>query len=127
MSLTFTEEVTLEKIECGSCGGILALTHQFLAAKRREGGWFTCPYCKATRGWGKNDADRLREELESKRKELTAAKCELLNQTARREIAEKILVRHKKRTKNGVCPCCQRSFINLKRHIASKHPTYCKT
>jgi len=30
----------------------------------------------------------------------------------------------KERVKNGVCPCCQRSFVQLARHMASKHPGF---
>jgi hypothetical protein len=25
---------------------------------------------------------------------------------------------------NGVCPCCNRTFQNLARHMAGKHPDY---
>lgn len=28
------------------------------------------------------------------------------------------------RVKNGVCPCCNRSFQNLKRHMNTKHPNW---
>jgi hypothetical protein len=30
----------------------------------------------------------------------------------------------RKRIKNGVCPCCTRSFTNLRRHLQTKHPEY---
>ena len=29
-----------------------------------------------------------------------------------------------KRAKAGVCPCCNRSFENLRRHMATKHPQF---
>ena len=29
-----------------------------------------------------------------------------------------------KRAKAGVCPCCNRSFENLRRHMAGQHPTF---
>jgi hypothetical protein len=28
------------------------------------------------------------------------------------------------RIKNGVCPCCNRSFKNVRRHMASQHPDF---
>lgn len=34
------------------------------------------------------------------------------------------LTRVKKRVGNGVCPCCNRSFVNLARHMAGQHPDY---
>lgn len=30
----------------------------------------------------------------------------------------------KRRVSNGVCPCCNRTFENLARHMQSKHPDY---
>lgn len=30
----------------------------------------------------------------------------------------------KKRVGNGVCPCCNRTFENLSRHMSCKHPEY---
>lgn len=34
------------------------------------------------------------------------------------------LTKTKKRIANGVCPCCNRSFANLERHMAGQHPDY---
>ena len=34
--------------------------------------------------------------------------------------------RLKTRIANGVCPCCHRTFANLRRHIKAKHPDYNK-
>jgi uncharacterized protein (UPF0212 family) len=28
------------------------------------------------------------------------------------------------RVGHGVCPCCNRSFAQLRRHMAAKHPEY---
>lgn len=35
-----------------------------------------------------------------------------------------VVTRTRNRIANGVCPCCDRSFTNLQRHMASKHPDY---
>ncbi len=32
----------------------------------------------------------------------------------------------KNRIKHGVCPCCKRTFQNIAKHIATKHPGYGK-
>lgn len=43
------------------------------------------------------------------------------------EEAERVrvaLVRDRHRFANGVCPCCNRSFEALRRHIATQHPDY---
>jgi len=33
-----------------------------------------------------------------------------------------VATRMKNRAKRGVCPCCNRSFENLRRHMETKHP-----
>lgn len=33
----------------------------------------------------------------------------------------------KKRIANGVCPCCNRTFVNLHRHMKGQHPEYTKS
>jgi hypothetical protein len=47
------------------------------------------------------------ERLDTERKEKRALKGQL--------------TKVHKRVGNGVCPCCNRSFADLKRHMASKH------
>lgn len=34
------------------------------------------------------------------------------------------LTRIRRRIAHGVCPCCQRSFANVQRHMASQHPEF---
>lgn len=125
MPLTFTESITLETITCGNCAGAFALNQNWLDAKRRESGWFTCPYCSVKRGWGKTEADRLREQLAVKSSELSAAKCETARERNLREQEERRRAeaeRKLNRVGAGVCPCCNRTFTNLARHMKTKHP-----
>lgn len=34
------------------------------------------------------------------------------------------LIRDRQRFANGVCPCCNRSFQNVRQHMATQHPEY---
>lgn len=38
--------------------------------------------------------------------------------------AERELKKIQTRVKGGVCPCCNRSFVQLTRHMKTKHPDY---
>jgi len=38
--------------------------------------------------------------------------------------AKAAAARLQKRVANGVCPCCTRSFANLRRHMETTHPEY---
>lgn len=61
-----------------------------------------------------NDEKRRREYAEA-----LSVKAE----TAR-TIAQKRLVKLKARAATGTCPCCNRNFSELQKHIATKHPTF---
>ncbi|MFB3077027.1 MAG: hypothetical protein ACE1Y4_03380 [Lysobacterales bacterium] len=79
------------------------------------------------------EADRLRIMLkeeedglcrERARHDQTRADLEAteLSRRAHKAAATRI----KNRVARGVCPCCNRSFTNLHRHMESKHPNYLK-
>jgi len=53
---------------------------------------------------------------------------ERAERTERRLSAQKgVTTRIKNRVANGVCPCCKRSFTDLRRHMETKHPKYAET
>jgi hypothetical protein len=114
------ENVTLTKMVCGTCGVCFAMPLMMQETKMREKGTFFCPNGHE-RGWFESDADRLRKQLEEKQRELTAQKCETLRERQARELAEKKLTSVTTKIAKGVCPCCKRSFANLRRHMETKH------
>ena len=64
---------------------------------------------------------------------MTAAKSEAMRQQQLRESAERAKAqaeldkkRIEKRAKAALCPCCNRSFVSLARHIQSQHPELVK-
>lgn len=86
---------------------------------------WTCPYCKT--GWGfagNSDNEKLKREIEAEKARTQAALARANDAIAALALREKELKRHKARIKNGVCPCCQRSFVALARHMKAKHPEY---
>lgn len=123
MSYTIDERVILETVNCCACGTTFAMQQTLKKARMDNGGVFWCPNGHE-QIYTKPRCEKLKDELAEKQRELTAARCEALNEKQKREATEAEMTRHKKRMKNGVCPCCQRSFINLKRHIATKHPQF---
>jgi hypothetical protein len=61
-----------------------------------------------------NDEKRRREFAESS----------FLKVEIERKNAQKRLVKLKARAATGTCPCCNRNFSELQKHIATKHPTF---
>lgn len=124
MSTTFTESVTLERVNCGKCGGVFALNNEYMRYQRASAGEYHCPYCRMRWIWTQSEADQLRNQLSEKCKEVTASKCEAMRERQLREEEEVLRMkaeRKLKRVDRGVCPCCNRTFSNLARHMATKH------
>lgn len=131
---TLKFEIELASITCGQCGGTYAINERYRADRQVDGGCWTCPYCRASWGYANNNENaRLRKELDEQRARtanalsranLAVARAD--EAAARADKADKALQRHKKRTAAGTCPCCKRTFQQLQRHMASKHPGYAK-
>lgn len=109
---------------CCNCGVQFAMTRDFQRRRLDDQKLFHCPAGHPQRYVGQSEAQRLKGELDRKN-----AQVEKLNgqvQEARRE-RDTIAKAHRKmraRVMNGVCPCCNRSFDNLRRHMASQHPDF---
>jgi hypothetical protein len=90
--------------------------------------------CKCPNGHNMVFGNSLEEQLEEQKRRT--------NQAIQREAATKALLRHEERShaatrghltrkqkqlgrvKAGVCPCCNRTFQNLARHMSNQHPEY---
>jgi len=63
--ITFTETVTLTKIECGKCGAPYAILETFRAKCNQEGTGWHCPDCQTSWGYfNDNENFQLRRKLE---------------------------------------------------------------
>lgn len=119
----YVDDIEMESCVCGACGITWAMPRDYLNARRKDGKGFSCPngdsraYCTTTE-------DRLRRELEQKERELTNARSRAM--TAEHE-CQQITKAHKKmrsRVMNGVCPCCNRTFSNLREHMKTQHSDF---
>lgn len=109
-SLSYQTEI------CCNCGVHFAMAQHFHNEKRTNGGTFYCPNGHSQH-YTKPRMQELQEQLEQKERELRAQKCVALAEQQMREKAERKL----KRVSRGVCPCCNRTFSNLARHMKTKH------
>lgn len=121
-SLTYQQTVELVLVECYSCAiiyGIPQMMDTMLLAKKEKASTY-CPNGHCWNYVGRSDAD----QLAATKAQLTSAKDQLeaAERAANRNRQE--ITRLKKRAANGVCPCCQRTFQQLSRHMKVKHPEY---
>jgi protein-arginine kinase activator protein McsA len=119
-SFTITETETLVTLHCAQCHQMFAITRHFEQEMRRDRGTFYCPSGHSQ--WYPGDTleqenKRLKAQITSTRDQLEAAER---SRRALRGVATKAKNRLD-RVENGVCPHCQRSFQNLRRHLETKH------
>ena len=86
---------------------------------------FYCPKCGGNQHYpGESDNEKLKRRLkfEENRRKVAERREKYHANCARAQKAAK--TRLKNRIKNGVCPCCNRTFKQLAAHMKRKHPEY---
>lgn len=72
----------------------------------------------------RRERDRLQQRLAEKDDAITRQR-EMREATERQLSAAKgRITKIKNRVSKGVCPCCNRQFANLHRHMTTEHPTF---
>ena len=126
--MTITDVITFTTMTCPvtGCGVKYALDEEFRSRRRRDDGDWYCP-----NGHSLSYRHSNRTKTEELERKLAAAKGnakytqERLDRERRSHSATKgQLTKTKKRVAGGVCPCCNRSFVDLGRHMAGQHPDY---
>jgi hypothetical protein len=127
----------LHVINC-ACGGVYAITEGHREQCQRQGTIWHCPYCQTGWGFHQSEADRLRKELANAEQEKERLKKDAEYWQQKRKVAmaeaehfrksrdgmKGALASQRKRIAKGVCPCCNRHFSNLHRHMQTEHPDF---
>jgi hypothetical protein len=120
-TIQYNEAVTMETISCYCCGNRFAVTAEFRRHLVSSSDWFYCPNGHKQH-YSENEKDqklRLTEErLKERQEELWQAQAKSLK--LEQELTK--VSRKLKRVTKGVCPDCNRTFTDLHRHMATKHP-----
>ena len=119
MVVTINRRVKVQIVEVGCCNSYVALTENQYEDLRRSHDGFYCH----------------NGQLRSLPGEIYLEKLERLNSNLRMKVGElksqhddmRTIISHKdKRYKRlavkGVCPDCRRNFVNVARHMKTKHP-----
>lgn len=124
---------------CCKCGTEMSIPEELYQAALRSRGpkgiHFYCAYGHSQHYTeGETEEQKLRRERDRLKQHLAEKDDEIRRQMDRREESERSAAAYKgqatklrNRAKNGVCPCCNRSFANLAAHIRSKHPDFGKS
>lgn len=119
---------------CPMCFVYYSAPNALFEARRADGKNFYCPNGHIL-SYKDNEQDRIRQERDRlKQESARLEEARLLairqrdsardktHQTERRLAAQRgVTTRLKNRVANGVCPCCNRTFVDLARHMSTKH------
>lgn len=128
----------LDVIDCCQCKVAFGLPSDVHRVLRQSSQTFFCPYGhknyyppKAVVDQDQREKDTLRQERDRLKQQLAEKDDRIAAERQWRELADRKVIaakgqitKLKKRAQNGVCPCCNRTFVDLQRHMASKHPAF---
>lgn len=127
--------VEIESVHCGAdnCDALVVMPAKVMQAFRDSHKTWYCYRGHPRHFPGESKEERLKQKLENTEKMLRsqikrtewAQEAERKAELSRRATKGQ-LTKTKNRIKNGVCPCCNRTFVDLGRHMAGQHPDYGK-
>lgn len=120
------------QVTCGVCHIAFAIPTSKYRKCSENGAEFWCPNGHNL-VFTETEKQKLLKQLEQEKKRTKWAeesrdnyRADLQNEQRKRSALKGVLTKVKKRVGHGVCPCCQRTFQQLARHMNSKHPDYVK-
>jgi hypothetical protein len=121
----YTQLVTQTCCDCGVMFAMPeALRERALQHRGPAGHQFYCPNGHAQHYLGKTDLEKANVQLQWERERAARLSAELEQTTASLRAQRGVTTKLKKRIAGGVCPCCKRSFKDLYRHMAGRHPDF---
>lgn len=134
MSTLVYAQTTVRVETCWNCGLAFGMAETWARQRETDGATFLCPAgCKLRYGPSKIEqlekraADEkalLQRRLDQARAERDRANEEAAHAEARARGYKGAMVQARKRSAKGVCPApgCKRSFVDVAKHVATKHP-----
>lgn len=122
--VTYSETLIATHCWCGIAVGLPFSLHRHMKQSEKNSAY--CPIGHSFHFGGSFETQLEQEKEARERAERRAqATRDLLSAEERSHTATRgHLTRHKKRASVGVCPCCNRQFQNVARHMKCKHPDF---
>lgn len=110
-------QVVIVPETCCSCGAHFGIDSDSKAKRHKDGNVFYCPN-------GHELIYNIKPD-ETKNKLIRAAAQLEASERRERELRSRnVVTRLKNRASRGICPCCDKEFSVLKKHMKSQHPGY---
>ena len=129
--MVYTASEQIIEVKCANCGVSFGITESYAIQKLKDRNTFFCPNGHSQRFPGKTDADRLKElqdQLQRERQQhdqqIAESRERLKHANRSRDAFRGQVTKVKGRISKGACPCCNRHFENLHRHMVVQHPDF---
>lgn len=130
-TIDYTVDVQSETLTCKSCGIPFAVPSAWIEARLADHATWYCPNGHNWHYPGKTEQEKRIEALEAENKQAWeyAQRSSEQADAARRSAAalKGVVTRTKNRLAAGTCPCCDKHFKTLAKHMAAEHPEYATT
>lgn len=112
--------VSLTELTCCGCQIHFAMDNDLYQHCQDTGRSFWCPngHCQV---FTETEVMRLKREKEELERRARSAEFNASFEKQQRIAIKGQFTKYRNRVANGVCPCCNRNFANLARHMASQH------
>lgn len=132
--MNYTIETGLRAFTCDQCGATFGVPQAYYNgwADGRHGGKVVhCVCCGMRWTCGQTEKQKLEKQLAAERAahdQTRASRNEWIKMEHQRSgqlrATKGVVTRMKRRLSHGVCPCCTRTFQNLRAHMRHRHPDY---
>ncbi len=120
----YSEQLEL-MCHCCVCGVPIVVPNIINTKRRENGASFWCVNGHP-QSFTESEVANLRQQLEREKKAHSWTKQGLEKERNSNAGLRGEITKVKNRVGNGVCPCCNRSFSNVRRHMDTMHPEYKK-
>lgn len=131
MGLTLTATTSFYVDVCCNCGMQFAMPTEFNNIRRNDHKTFYCPSGHPQSYQQESEAEKLRRDRDRLAQRVAERDDDVKRARERADAAERRsaaargqVTKIKNRVGHGVCPCCNRTFGDLARHMTTKHPTF---
>lgn len=120
-TITYTGKLMVRTCWCGIYHAVPSdLDYQI----REKGATGYCPLGHSYVSAGTPEAETERARANRAEARETALRDQLEASERSKRALKGVVTRTKRRIGKGVCPCCNRHFANVERHMDSQHPEY---
>lgn len=126
-TIAYSGQLVVSTCWCGIRHAVPRELQDMQQRQHRDGRPQTDIYCPLGHAYeiaGEGEVARLQRELEQQRARAGRLAAARDQAEASARAYKGAATRARKRAAAAVCPCCKRSFVQLRRHMATKHPDY---